>query len=314
MDASVRPLKTGVLVWNQYTDWPAINAAGRRVDELGYDSLWTWDHLYPIIGDPMGPFLEGWLVLAGWSQVTSHSTIGLLVGANTFRNPALVAKMATTLDHMTGGRAVLGIGAAWFDTEHEAFGLEFGRSFGERIGWLDEAVEVMRTMLRGEPATARGPHYQVKDARNVPPPVQAHLPILIGGSGEQKTLRTVARFADIWNVAQVTPEQAAHKDEVLRRWCDEVGRDPDEIERTLSLGPVLIRDDRSDIAAWEQRYREANPGATREILSGSSEEIAESARPYVALGFRHLIYHMPQPYDDETFERFATEVKPALQR
>jgi alkanesulfonate monooxygenase SsuD/methylene tetrahydromethanopterin reductase-like flavin-dependent oxidoreductase (luciferase family) len=154
----------------------------------------------------------------------------------------------------------------------------------------------------------------VKDARNLPPPIQAHLPIMIGGSGEQKTLRTVARFADMWNVAQVTPEEAAHKDKVLRHWCDEVGRDPDEIERTLSLGPLLIRDDGADVTAWEERYRVANPGATRAILSGSSEAIAESVRPYVALGFRHLIYHMPQPYDDETFERFATEVKPALER
>ena len=104
------PIRTGVLVWNQYTDWPAMRAAGQRIDALGYDSLWTWDHLYPIVGDIEGPFLEGYVVMAGWSQVTTGPTIGLMVGANTFRNPALVAKMVTTLDHLSDGRAVLGRG------------------------------------------------------------------------------------------------------------------------------------------------------------------------------------------------------------
>ena len=127
MNQSARSVKTGVLVWNQYTDWPAMSAAARRIDALGYDSLWTWDHLYPIVGDIDGPFLEGYVVLGGWSQVTTRPSLGLLVGANTFRNPALVVKAITTLDHLSGGRAVLGIGAAWFDTEHAAFGIEFGR-------------------------------------------------------------------------------------------------------------------------------------------------------------------------------------------
>jgi alkanesulfonate monooxygenase SsuD/methylene tetrahydromethanopterin reductase-like flavin-dependent oxidoreductase (luciferase family) len=307
------PVKTGVLVWNQYTDWPAMSAAATRIETLGYDSLWTWDHLYPIVGDPRGPMLEGWLILGGWSQVTTRPTIGLLVGANTFRNPALVVKMATTLDHLSGGRAVLGIGAAWFDTEHTAFGLEFGRSFGERIDWLDEAVELMRAMLHEPSASARGPRYEARDVRNLPPPIQAHLPILVGGGGERKTLRTVARFADMWNVANVTPDEAAHKDGVLRRWCDEVGRDPESIERTLSLGPLVIRNDPADAAAWVQRFYAANPGTDRQILSGSAAEIAERGLAYVAKGFRHLIYHLAEPFDDETLERFATEVRPALE-
>jgi alkanesulfonate monooxygenase SsuD/methylene tetrahydromethanopterin reductase-like flavin-dependent oxidoreductase (luciferase family) len=189
-------VRAGVLIWNQYTSWPAMRRAGERIDALGYDSLWTWDHLYPIIGDPTGPFLEGYMLLAGWSQRTTRATLGLLVGANTFRNPALVVKMATALDHLSGGRAVLGMGAAWFDTEHEAFGLEFGSSVGERLTWLDESVELMRAMLHQPTASARGQHYHAKDVQNDPPPVQARLPILIGGKGEQKTLRTVARHAD----------------------------------------------------------------------------------------------------------------------
>ena len=169
-------------------------------------------------------------------------------------------------------------------------------------------------MLHEPSASARGQRYQARDVRNLPAPVQAHLPILIGGAGERKTLRTVARFADMWNVANVTPDEAAHKDDVLRRWCDEVGRDPEAIERTISLGPLVIRDDRSDAEAWVARFHEANPGATRTIMSGSADEIAATARAYVELGFRHVIYHLAQPYDEETMQRFAEEVRPQLGR
>jgi alkanesulfonate monooxygenase SsuD/methylene tetrahydromethanopterin reductase-like flavin-dependent oxidoreductase (luciferase family) len=256
--------------------------------------------------------LEGYMVLAGWSAVTSRATLGLLVGANTFRNPGVVVKMITTLDHLSGGRAVLGLGAAWFETEHTAFGLEFGRSVGERLDWLDEAAELMHGLLRGEPATARGDHYHALDLRNDPPPLQERLPILIGGAGERKTLRTVARFADAWNVAIVTPEEAGEKDDVLRRWCDEVGRDPDSIERTVSLGPVAIRDDPAEASRLIERYHERNIDMTRPVLTGSADEIAERVRGYVTRGFRHLIYHLPAPYDDETLERWMTEVRPQL--
>lgn len=306
------PAKVGVLVWNQYTDWASMRDFGVRADELGYDSLWTWDHLYPIIGNPDGPMLEGYMILAGWSQQTAHATIGLMVGANTFRNPGLVAKMITTLDHLSMGRAVLGVGAAWFETEHTAFGIEFGGGFGERIGWLDESVALMRGMLHDGVATARGEHYHAVDVRNDPRPVQDKLPILIGGAGERKTLQTVARYADAWNVSLVTPEQAAHKDGVLRRWCDEVGRDSDEIERTLSLGPMLIRDDPAEAQAAIGRMHETNPGMEREVLTGSADEISEWCRRYVEIGFRHFIYHSPAPYDEETLERFANEVRPNL--
>ncbi len=308
--AATSPIKIGALIWNQYTDWPAMRRTAERVDQLGYDSLWTWDHLYPILGDPEGPFLEGYTVLAGWSQVTTGPTIGLLVGANTFRNPGLVVKMVTTLDHMSGGRAYLGLGAAWFETEHTAFGIEFGRSVGERLAWMDEAVELMRGMLHEPTASARGEHYHAVAARNDPPPIQAHLPILIGGSGERKTLKTIARFGDAWNVAMVTPEEAAAKDAILRRWCDEVGRDETEIERTVSLGPIVIRDDDGEAQKVVAGFREANPGLKRAITALSGDAMTELVRQYADRGFRHIIFHLPQPYDEETLERFATEVKP----
>jgi F420-dependent oxidoreductase-like protein len=306
------PVKLALLLWNQYTDWPAMRDTGSKADQLGYDSLWTWDHLYPIDGSPDGPMLEGYMVLAGWVPVTKRVTLGLMVGANTFRNPAIVVKMITTLDHISGGRAVLGIGAAWFETEHTALGIEFGNSVGERLDWLDEAVELMRGMLREPTASARGPHYRAVNARNNPPPLQASLPILIGGGGEQKTLRTVARFADAWNIANVTPEEARHKDEVLRRHCEEVGRDPATIERTLSLGPVVIRDDPAEAEKVVASFRERNVGMDRAILTGTPDELAARVRQYVALGFRHILFHLVPPYDHETMERWATEVRPQL--
>jgi len=306
------PIKTGVLVWNQHVDWPVLKRVAGTVDEFGYDSLWAWDHLYPIFGHPEGRFLEGYTVLSGWSQSTTKPSLGLLAGANTFRNPGLVVKMVTALDHLSGGRAVLGLGGAWFEAEHTAFGIDFGRSVGERLDWLDESAEFMRAMLHQGSATARGDRYHAVGARNDPAPLQSHLPILIAGAGERKTLRTVARSADAWNVDMVTPDEAAHKDTVLRRWCDELDRDPDEIERTLTLGPLVVRDDPADADAVIARFHEANPGMDREVVSGSVNEITDLLRRYIAVGFRHIIYHLPAPYDDETLERIATEVKPGL--
>jgi alkanesulfonate monooxygenase SsuD/methylene tetrahydromethanopterin reductase-like flavin-dependent oxidoreductase (luciferase family) len=196
----VTDIRLGALCWNQYTDWPSLLEAGKRAERLGYDTLWTWDHLYPIIGDSNGPIFEGWLTTTAWAQATERIRIGLMVGANTFRNPALVAKMATTLDHISNGRAILGIGAAWFDEEHRDFGLEFGDGPPERLRWLAEALPIMRGMLDGTEPTARGPHYFSRHTRNLPAPIQAHLPICIGGGGEKVTLKLVARYGDMNNI------------------------------------------------------------------------------------------------------------------
>jgi alkanesulfonate monooxygenase SsuD/methylene tetrahydromethanopterin reductase-like flavin-dependent oxidoreductase (luciferase family) len=305
-------IKVGVLPWGQYTDWPSLREVGRRADELGYDSLWTWDHLYPIQGDWRGPILEGYMILAGWAGVTSHATLGLMVGANPFRNPALTAKLATTLDHLSDGRAILGIGGAWFEREHVAYGIDFGSGFGERLDWLDEAVEVMHAMVRGKEATARGQRYHMKNVRNDPPPIQSHIPIRIGGDGEKKTLHTVAKYADAWNTGGDI-EFVRHKDEVLRRWCDTVGRDQSEIERTLGLGLVVIRDDMAAARRAEAAIREHHPGYDEAGRLGSAAQIAESLVPYVELGFRHIFFDSPAPFDGETLERFVGEVKPMLE-
>ena len=238
-------VKLGVLLWSQATDWPSFERAAQRVDELGYDSLWTWDHVYAIFGDPYQPIFEGWMSLAAWAKVTSRVQLGLLVGANTFRNPGLVAKMAATLDHLSDGRAALGIGGAWFELEHTAHGIEFGTGFGQRLTWLDESVAAMRALLDGEEVTsAAGGTYRFDGLRHQPGPIQHRLPIMIGGSGERKTLRTVAKYADAWN-AMGSIEKLRHKDGVLRAHCDAVGRDSGEIERTVGCKPI-IRDSEAD--------------------------------------------------------------------
>ena len=306
-------LKLGVLAWNQFTDWPSLRDAGVRADELGYDSLWTWDHLYPIVGDPHGPMLEGYMTLAAWAALTKRITLGLMVGANTFRNPAIVAKMVTTLDHISNGRAYLGIGGAWFETEHTAFGIPFGSSPGERLNWFDEAVELIRGMLHEEETSARGRYYHAENVRNVPPPVQRHLPILIGGSGERKTLATVARYADAWNTGGGL-ERVEQKDAVLRRWCEEVGRDESEIERTLQGGSPVIRETLEEAKRAGQAIADHNGWPDHRGPFGTPETIAESLLPQVELGFHHVYFDLPAPYDRETLERLASEVKPLLER
>jgi alkanesulfonate monooxygenase SsuD/methylene tetrahydromethanopterin reductase-like flavin-dependent oxidoreductase (luciferase family) len=302
----------GANFWNQYTSWPALLEAGIEADRLGYDTLWTWDHLYPIVGDSHGDNFEAWLTITAWAARTERIRMGLLVGANPYREPTLVAKMATTLDHISNGRAILGIGAAWNDEEAEAFGFSFGSGMPERLRWLGEALPLMRGMLDGAEPTASGPRYAATETRNLPGPIQRRLPILVGGMGERVTQRLVARHADMNNVGGGDVERVRATEAALLGHCDALGRDPDEIERTASVGTIFIRDgaaeaerigriafDRNRAEPWNPRY-------------GSPEEIAEGLAPLVELGYRHLIANFPAPYDEESVTRFATDVRSLL--
>jgi alkanesulfonate monooxygenase SsuD/methylene tetrahydromethanopterin reductase-like flavin-dependent oxidoreductase (luciferase family) len=311
-------LKLGALCWNQYSDWPSLLRAGQRAEQLGFDTLWTWDHLYPIVGSPEGPFFEGYMMLAAWAQATQRIRLGLMVGANPFRNPALVAKMVTTLDHISNGRAILGIGSAWNETEARAFGIDFGESPAERLRWLREALPVMRGMLHGEQPTASGPRYAMQEVRNDPPPISRPLPILIGGGGEKVTLRLVARYADMNNVGGGF-DNVARKEQILRGHCAEVGRDEAEIERTANLGPIVIRDTYDEaLRALHEIY--AHNGGARTWSGrrpedqpiGPPERLAEEMARYISIGYRHLVIGFAAPYDEETMARLANEVRPML--
>jgi len=316
---SNRDLSIGILLWNMTPDWPTFERAARRVDELGYDHLWTWDHLHAIFGEPQQPVFDGWMSLAAWSKVTSSVRLGLLVGANTFRNPGLVAKMATTLDHMSDGRAILGLGGAWFDYEHTAHGMEFGRSPGERLAWLDEAASAVRTILDGGSATSEpDAFYSFNDLRQDPLPVQDHLPVMIGGSGERKTLRTVAKYADMWNMSGPV-EVVRHKMEVLDQHCADVGRDPAAIERTVSC-KLFLRDTEAEARAVYEQTMALNRTPLDEVEDDDTfwidtpERTAERLAEYRDIGVTTFIPEIAAPYDDETLERLVGEVKPLVDR
>jgi alkanesulfonate monooxygenase SsuD/methylene tetrahydromethanopterin reductase-like flavin-dependent oxidoreductase (luciferase family) len=310
-------VKLGILLWSQAGTWPEMLDAAKRVDRLGYAHLWTWDHLYAIFGDPHQPIFEGWSLLNAWARETERTRLGLLVGANTFRDPGLVAKTAATLDHVSDGRAILGIGGAWMELEHQAHGIDFGSGFGQRLDWLDESVSAIRRVLDGESVTSEpGGRYAFDDLRHAPRPIQTHLPIMIGGSGEKKTLRTVARYADMWN-AMGPLDVMAHKVEVLRGHCEAAGRDIAEIEFTLGV-KVTIRDSWAEAervmqaAMVHNRTPLANVKNDSTFWNGTPEQIADRLRPYVELGFRTVISEQPAPYDVETLERFIGEVVPLI--
>jgi alkanesulfonate monooxygenase SsuD/methylene tetrahydromethanopterin reductase-like flavin-dependent oxidoreductase (luciferase family) len=305
------PLRFGVLAWPQYTDWQSLLRVGRRVEELDYDALWTWDHPYPIRGDDRGPSFEGYMALAGWAGATEHVTLGHMVSANPLRSPAMLAKIVTTLDHMSNGRAILGIGAGWNVAEFEAFGVEPGASMGERIDWLDEAVGLMRAMFDGTEPPPAGEHYGSPAIQNAPRPIQRRLPILIGGKGKRKTLRTVARYADRWATFGEL-DVVRDAEATLRRWCDEVGRDPAEITYVFSAEASVLRDSESEARRVAQDIGRHNGGWEGPGQAWTPARLAEKLAPYVQLGFREIYLDMPAPYDDETLARFVGEVKPML--
>jgi alkanesulfonate monooxygenase SsuD/methylene tetrahydromethanopterin reductase-like flavin-dependent oxidoreductase (luciferase family) len=302
--AGSSPVRFGAQLWSKATSWPDFRDAALAAEAAGWDSVWTWDHLLAIFGPWELGILEGWTTMAALGPLTNRVRLGLMVGANTFRNPGLTAKLATTLDHVSGGRSVLGIGGAWFEREHDAYGIPFGPSVGERLDRLDEAVMLMRRLLDGERFSHEGRFYRFDDAICEPRPIQAHLPILVGGSGPRKTLRTVALRADIWNTSGDLDEVRG-KLAILRDHCVAVGRDIATIELTVSF-PILLRDSRPEAeAAWANLMTASgsvNAGNLPHLL-GSPSEVAEVLRPFVALGFRTIIVRLPAPHDLETIAR-----------
>ena len=301
-------MRFGAQLWSQHTTWPEFRDSALAADQAGWDSVWTWDHLLAIFGPWEQPIVEGWTTLAALGPITTTVRLGLMVGANTFRNPGLTAKLATTLDHLSGGRAVLGIGGAWFEREHDAFGFDatWGSSVGERLDRLDESVLLLRRLLDGERFSHDGRFYTMRDALCAPRPVQAHLPILIGGSGPKKTLRTVAERADAWNTSGTIEEVRATL-AILDEHCASVGRDRSGIELTISF-PITIRDTVAAADAAAAALFAVNgvehAGASPH-LHGPPELVAEAIAPYRDLGFSTVIVRLPAPHDRETIERIG---------
>lgn len=236
-------LRVGVQLQPQHCTWPEFEQAFTRAEALGVDSLWTWDHFYPLYDNEASPHrgdhFEGWTLLAAMAARTNKAEVGLLVGCNSYRNPQLVADMARTVDHISGGRAILGLGAGWFEKDYTEYGYQFGTA-PDRLRALRHALPVVEERLR----------------KLTPPPLRNPLPIMIGGGGEKVTLRLVARHAHMWN-GFGPPEDYARKNAILDEHCRTEGRDPAEIERTV----LLVRPD--DLERLEEYVK---AGATHLIV------------------------------------------------
>jgi alkanesulfonate monooxygenase SsuD/methylene tetrahydromethanopterin reductase-like flavin-dependent oxidoreductase (luciferase family) len=312
-------MRFGAAFWIQQTGWPDLRAACFAVEREGWDSIWLDDHLLSDEGDWQNPKLEGWMGLAAVAALIGHVRLGLLVSSTTFRNPGLIAKLATTLDHITDGRAVLGLGGGWFEREHDAFGLDFGSGFGERLDRLDEATMVIRQLLDGDRVTHHGRFFDLEDALCRPYPIQWPLPILIGGSGPTKTLRTAAKYAQLWN-GYGDPDRIATTSDLLRERCAEVDRDFDSIERTVTAH-IVIRDSRQEARrAWvttAERHglvgKVGSDGTDRGLtIGGPPEEVARYLDAYRRIGIGEVMFVFRQPFDIETLERLR-EVKSELE-
>jgi probable F420-dependent oxidoreductase len=250
-----RRIRIGIQIQPQHATWSAIREAALRSEEIGADVIFNWDHFYPLYGEPEGKHFECWTMLGAWAEATSRVEIGALVTCNSYRNPELLANMASTVDHISGGRLILGIGSGWFEKDYEEYGYEFGTAVS-RLNDLGEAL----------------PRIESRLAKLNPPPTR-DIPVLIGGGGEKKTLRLVAKHADIWH-SFGDAETFAHKSKVLDNWCAETGRDPAEIERSIGVGPKNPEDVADAFLAAGASFFTVGVGGPDYDLSGLQRWVA----------------------------------------
>ncbi len=285
--AQAGAVRFGVQTPPQHVSYAQIAEAWQLADQLGFDSAFTFDHFMPIFSDPNGPCFEGWSLLAALAAQTKRLKVGVLVTGNMYRYPIVVAKMAATLDHISNGRLILGMGAGWFEAESTAYGLPFS-TVGGRARRLAESLEVMKLLFTQPRSSFSGKYYQLIDAPFEPKTVQRpHPPILIGGVGPKLLQPIVARYADIWNFF-ADPDVSKTKAlcEQFDAKCRELGRDPAQIEKSA--------------------------GVRATILDGATKEVRARFQALVDIGVRHFILSLPQPYDLGTLRRMAKEIIPAF--
>jgi F420-dependent oxidoreductase-like protein len=284
----------------------AIAVAG---EDSGFDTVMVMDHFYqlPLLGPPDNEMFESYTLLGALAARTSKARLGTLVTGVTYRNPALLAKSVTALDVISKGRAFLGIGAAWYDVEHEGLGVDFP-PVKERMDRLEEALQICRGMFRGERPTFDGTYYRVKDAINVPAPIQAGgPPIMIGGQGERRTLRLMAQYADMANFTSGFDE-LPHKLEVLAGHCADVGRDIDDINKTslgtLAIGPTMeaAEAQRNDFLRergldWDTLDDATKALVGARIIVGDPDTVGEHVQRLLDMGLDGVCFNMPAAYD-----------------
>ncbi len=263
-------------------------------EQAGFDSVWVMDHFWqlPPLGGPTQPMLEAYTLLGGLAARTRRVKLGTLVTGVTYRNPALLAKMATTLDIVSSGRAMLGLGAAWYEEEHDALGFDFPRA-GERLDRLEEALQICRSMFTEEAPSFAGKHYRIEKALNIPRPVQPNGPrIMVGGSGEKRTLRLVAQYADMCNI-NGSPDTIRHLLEVLHGHCADVGRDPSEIT-TTRLGSLFLTSSAEEAEQTSGFLREAAGADFEERFTvGDPGAVIDQVDALVDAGLDELIFNLP---------------------
>lgn len=297
-------MKFGAQLVNYFTHWEATLPTIKAVEAGRFNSLWWSDHFLPPVA---GNFedreaLEGWSLVTAAASITSRVELGLLVSGNTYRNPGLLAKMAATVDQISGGRYILGFGAAWFKREHEAYGWTFP-GLKERCDRLEEAAELIRLLFTStEPVTYSGKYYTLENAPLSPGcTTQPHTPILIGGNGEKRTLRTCAQYADVCNIDfnnPGSPELFRHKLDVLERHCEDIGRDPAEIRKTMLI-PLRIVDDEKQA----EELRRPRPWT----LTGTTNYIADLLQQYIDQGAEEIMFS-GVPTKAEHFERISEDI------
>ena len=293
----MRPIM-GVHAGLQNTTVDELRRLWRRIEDLGFDWISVWDHFYA--ADFTGAHcLEAVACHAALACETTRVRCGCLVYCAAYRHPAVLANAIATIDHLSGGRAAIGLGAGWAQNEYEAYGFAFPGA-GERLDILEESIQTIRGLLRDEVTDFAGKHFTFTDARCEPRPVQAELPIWVGGSGEKRTLRIAARFADGWNVPFVSPETVSHKRNVLADHCSAVGRDPAEIRTAVNVG--LCPDEDALRAQFGGLAEGVRPG----VLMGSPDQLVDRIGEYVDAGADQINIAMRAPWQLELLD-LATE-------
>jgi F420-dependent oxidoreductase-like protein len=295
--------------------WPDMVRTWQEAERLGYDAVYTYDHLTSVVvmTDPFDPSLEAWTALAALAALTSRIRLGTLVTGNTYRHPAVLAKMATTVDVISGGRLDFGIGSGWYLPDHRMFGIPF-RTARERCAMLDEALAAIRALWREREATFEGRYYRLAGAIAEPKPAQSpHPPIMVAASGERRMLPIVARHADAWT-GFGSPAVFRRKIAILAEHCRAAGRDVERIEKSVLL-PASLEE---APAAWEPMvqgyalYQGISPEEARSwMLLGGPEAVAEQIERYLAVGVTHFILQL-NLFNFEVMARFAAEVMPAF--
>jgi alkanesulfonate monooxygenase SsuD/methylene tetrahydromethanopterin reductase-like flavin-dependent oxidoreductase (luciferase family) len=298
-------VKFGVHAGLQKCSYDDLQSLWTRIEELDFDWISIWDHFYAAdnTGDP--ECFEAITMHTALACSTSRVTCGSLVYSAGYRHPAVLANAIASLDHVANGRTVLGLGGGWLQNEYDRYGLHYG-SPGERLRMLNEYIQCVRGLLTEDRTTFKGEFFTLDDAQCEPKPVQARLPIWIGGGGEKVTLRIAAEHADGWNVPFIPPDVWAHKSQVLDEHCAKVGRDPASIERTVNVGMAFTDEElRRQFGAMSDYVK---PG----VLSGSVQEMVDKVGGYVSAGASQVNLAMRAPFDRDGLERFAAEVMPAV--